>query len=307
MQIEVKKKEEETYVRSDQQPMEEGDIMGTMKEEENETYVRNDQQSMDEGDMMGTIKEEEETYVRSDQQSMEKDDMMGTIKEEEEETYVRDDQQSLEEGDMMRTIKDEKEEAYVRDDQQSMEEGDMMRTIKEEEEETYVRDDQQSMKDSEMIRNGKEQEFSVEISTAGGHNVLNTSAGYLMSHPDVTAEHNGVTQSSPIIGNTHQRGHRAVGRTVPSYGEESNTKSQAVTPDTLLSCYRAETSTDPSILEDFSYEPSHIATQRDSQRFPSHEASLAVHQRIKYILKNSYLHVQSAGNIVDGNQTLLLT
>ncbi|XP_068115343.1 uncharacterized protein [Hyperolius riggenbachi] len=49
--------------------------------EEEETYVRSDQQSMEEGDMMRTSKEEEETYVRSDQQSMEEGDMMRTSKE----------------------------------------------------------------------------------------------------------------------------------------------------------------------------------------------------------------------------------
>ncbi|XP_068113254.1 oocyte zinc finger protein XlCOF8.4-like isoform X2 [Hyperolius riggenbachi] len=104
----VKEEEEETYVRSDQQYMEEGDMMRTSKEEEEDAYVRSDSQSMEEGNMMRTIKEEEEeTYVRSDQQSMEEGDMMRTIKEEEEETYVRGDQQSLEEGDMMRTSKEE--------------------------------------------------------------------------------------------------------------------------------------------------------------------------------------------------------
>ncbi|XP_068113866.1 uncharacterized protein [Hyperolius riggenbachi] len=67
----VVKEEEETYVRSDQQPMEEGDMMRTSKEKE-ETYVRSDQQSLEQGDLMRASKEEEEeTYVRSDQQSME--------------------------------------------------------------------------------------------------------------------------------------------------------------------------------------------------------------------------------------------
>ncbi|XP_068115339.1 uncharacterized protein [Hyperolius riggenbachi] len=100
----VVKEEEETYVRSDQQSMEEGDILKTIKEEEEETYVRSDQQSMEEGVMMRTIKEEEEeTYVRSDQQSTEEGDMMKTIKEEEDEAYVRSDQHSMEEGDMMMT------------------------------------------------------------------------------------------------------------------------------------------------------------------------------------------------------------
>ncbi|XP_068113872.1 uncharacterized protein [Hyperolius riggenbachi] len=98
----VKEEEEETYVRSDQQSMEEGD-MRTSKEEEEETYVRSDQQSMEEGDMMRT-------------------NMMRTSKEEEEETYVRSDQQSTEESDLMRTSKEEEEETYVRSDQQSMEE-----------------------------------------------------------------------------------------------------------------------------------------------------------------------------------------
>ncbi|XP_068113854.1 uncharacterized protein [Hyperolius riggenbachi] len=69
----VKEEEEETYVRSDQQSVEEGDMMRTIKEEEDEMYVRSDQQSMEEGDMMGISKEEEETYVRSDQQSMEEE------------------------------------------------------------------------------------------------------------------------------------------------------------------------------------------------------------------------------------------
>ncbi|XP_068113851.1 gastrula zinc finger protein XlCGF53.1-like [Hyperolius riggenbachi] len=104
----VKEEGEETYVRSDQHSMEEGDMMGTSKEEEEETYVRSDQQSMEEGGMMRTSKEEEEeTYLRSDQQSMEEGDMMGTSKEEEEETYVRSDQQTMEEGDMMRASKEE--------------------------------------------------------------------------------------------------------------------------------------------------------------------------------------------------------
>ncbi|XP_068113064.1 uncharacterized protein [Hyperolius riggenbachi] len=157
------KEEEETYVRSDQQSMEEGDMMRTSKEEE-ETYVRSDQQSMEEGDMMRTSKEEEETYVRSDQQSMEEGDMMRTSKEEEE-TYVRSDQQSMEEGDMMRTSKEE-EETYVRSDQQSMEEGDMMRTSKEEEE-TYVRSDQQSMEEGDMMTNIEAERSSVEMFTGG--------------------------------------------------------------------------------------------------------------------------------------------
>ncbi|XP_068113860.1 gastrula zinc finger protein XlCGF66.1-like [Hyperolius riggenbachi] len=56
----LKEEEEETYVRSDQQSMEEGDMMRTSKEEEEDTYVRSDQQFMEEGDMMRTCKEEEE-------------------------------------------------------------------------------------------------------------------------------------------------------------------------------------------------------------------------------------------------------
>ncbi|XP_068115423.1 uncharacterized protein, partial [Hyperolius riggenbachi] len=74
-------------------------VSAVVKEEEEETYVRSDQPSMEEGDMMGTNKEEEETYVRSDQQSMEEGDVIRTNKEEEEETYVRSDQQCMEEGD----------------------------------------------------------------------------------------------------------------------------------------------------------------------------------------------------------------
>ncbi|XP_068113870.1 gastrula zinc finger protein XlCGF53.1-like [Hyperolius riggenbachi] len=50
----VKEEEEETYVRSDQQSMEEGDMMRTCKEEQEKKYVRSDQQSMEEGDMMRT-------------------------------------------------------------------------------------------------------------------------------------------------------------------------------------------------------------------------------------------------------------
>ncbi|XP_068113835.1 oocyte zinc finger protein XlCOF7.1-like [Hyperolius riggenbachi] len=74
MKAVVKEEEEETYVRGDQQSMEEGDMMGAIKEEEEETYVRSDQQSMEEGDVMRIIKEEEEeTYVRSDLQSMEEE------------------------------------------------------------------------------------------------------------------------------------------------------------------------------------------------------------------------------------------
>ncbi|XP_068115427.1 uncharacterized protein [Hyperolius riggenbachi] len=154
----VKEEGEETYVRSDQQSVEEGDKMGTNKEEEQEIYLRSDQ-SAEDGEVMGTNKEErEETYVRSDQQSMEEGDMMGTSKEEEEETYVRSDQQSMEEGDMMRTSKEEEEETYVGSDQQSMEEGDMMRTSKEEEEETYLRSDQHSMEEGDMMRIKKEEE-----------------------------------------------------------------------------------------------------------------------------------------------------
>ncbi|XP_068113108.1 uncharacterized protein [Hyperolius riggenbachi] len=103
---ELKEETKETFVISDQQSMEEGDMMGTIKELEEETYVRSDQQSMEEGDMMGTIKEEEETHVRSDQQTMDEVSMMRTSKEEKD-TYVRSDQQSMEEGDMMRTIKEE--------------------------------------------------------------------------------------------------------------------------------------------------------------------------------------------------------
>ncbi|XP_068113364.1 gastrula zinc finger protein XlCGF48.2-like [Hyperolius riggenbachi] len=102
-----------------------------VKEEEEETYVRSDQQSMEESDMMGTIKkEEEETYVRSDQQSMEEGDMVRTCKEEQEEMYVRSDQQSMEEGVMMVTIKEEEEEIDIRSDQQSEEVGDVIRIIK---------------------------------------------------------------------------------------------------------------------------------------------------------------------------------
>ncbi|XP_068115426.1 zinc finger protein 773-like [Hyperolius riggenbachi] len=83
-------------------------VSAVVKEEGEETYVRSDQQSMEEGDMMGIKKEEEEeTYVRSDQQSMEEGDMMGIKKEEEEEAYVRSDQQTMEEGDMMRASKEE--------------------------------------------------------------------------------------------------------------------------------------------------------------------------------------------------------
>ncbi|XP_068115150.1 zinc finger protein 585A-like [Hyperolius riggenbachi] len=63
---------EETYARSDEQSIEEDEIMRTIKEEEEETYVRGNIQSMEEGVMMRTIKEEEEkeAYVRSDQQSV---------------------------------------------------------------------------------------------------------------------------------------------------------------------------------------------------------------------------------------------
>ncbi|XP_068114756.1 uncharacterized protein [Hyperolius riggenbachi] len=108
LKIKIKEEEEETYVWSDQQPMEEGDMMETIKVEELEMYVWSDQQPVEEGDMMGTNKEEEEeTYVRSDQQSMEEGDMMGTIKEEELEMYVWSDQQSTEEADFMVTPKEE--------------------------------------------------------------------------------------------------------------------------------------------------------------------------------------------------------
>ncbi|XP_068115432.1 neurofilament medium polypeptide-like [Hyperolius riggenbachi] len=127
----VKEEEDETYVRSDQQSMEGGELIGTSKEEEEETYVRSDQQSMVEGDMMRIKKEEEEeACVRSDQQSMEEGDMR-IKKEEVEETCVRSDQQSMEEGDM-RIKKEEVEEAYVRSDQQSMEKGDVMKVSKKE-------------------------------------------------------------------------------------------------------------------------------------------------------------------------------
>ncbi|XP_068113821.1 uncharacterized protein [Hyperolius riggenbachi] len=144
----VEEVEEEMFMQSDQQSMEDSIKMRAIKEEEEETYVRSDQQSMEVGVKMRTIKEEKEAYVRSDQQSMEEGDMMRTSKEEEEETYARSDQQSMEEGDMMRTSKEKEEETYVRSDQQSKKEGIMMRTIKEEEEETYVRSDQQSMEEA---------------------------------------------------------------------------------------------------------------------------------------------------------------
>ncbi|XP_068113052.1 oocyte zinc finger protein XlCOF8.4-like [Hyperolius riggenbachi] len=83
-------------------------LSAVAKEEEVEMYMRSDQQSMEEGDIIRTNKEkEEEMYVRSDQQSMEEGDKMRTSKEEEEETYVRSDQQSMEEGDVIRTSKEE--------------------------------------------------------------------------------------------------------------------------------------------------------------------------------------------------------
>ncbi|XP_068115278.1 gastrula zinc finger protein XlCGF48.2-like, partial [Hyperolius riggenbachi] len=56
----VDKGEEETYARNNQQSMEEGNMMRTIKEEEDETYVRRDQQYMEEGDMMKTIINKEE-------------------------------------------------------------------------------------------------------------------------------------------------------------------------------------------------------------------------------------------------------
>ncbi|XP_068113105.1 zinc finger protein 7-like isoform X2 [Hyperolius riggenbachi] len=109
---------------------EEGDIMRTIIEEE--TYVRSDQQTMEEGDTIRTnIPEDEEPYVRSNRQSMEEGDLMRTNKEEE--TYMRSDQQSTEERESMRTIKQEEEETYVRSNQQPMEENIMMVIIKEEE------------------------------------------------------------------------------------------------------------------------------------------------------------------------------
>ncbi|XP_068113248.1 gastrula zinc finger protein XlCGF53.1-like isoform X2 [Hyperolius riggenbachi] len=166
--------------------------------EEEETYVRSDQQSVEEGDMIKTIKkEEEETYVRSDQQSIEEGDMMRTIKKEEEETYVRSDQQSIEEGDMMRTIKKEEEETYVRSDQQSMEEGDMIKTIKKEEEETYVRSDQQSMEEGDMMRTSKEEDTVTEGSTVRSPGIRNLSETRPSVSTDCTTDDDVIGQESP--------------------------------------------------------------------------------------------------------------
>ncbi|XP_068112545.1 oocyte zinc finger protein XlCOF8.4-like [Hyperolius riggenbachi] len=57
------------------------DIKVVVKQEEEEVYVTSDQQSMEEGDMMRTIKEEE-MYVTCDQQRREKGDTMSASKEE---------------------------------------------------------------------------------------------------------------------------------------------------------------------------------------------------------------------------------
>ncbi|XP_068112500.1 zinc finger protein 3 homolog isoform X5 [Hyperolius riggenbachi] len=285
------KEEEETYVRSDQQSVETGEIMTPIKEEEK--YVRSDQQSVETGVIMTPIKEEE-TYVRSDQQSMETGEIMTPVKEEEK--YVRSDQQSMEEGDMMGRIKKEEEEMFVRSDLQSMEERDMIGRIKEEEEETYVRGDQHSAQldgDNWIIK----KENSSLDSNADGQDVGSTSEGRLISPLDDTAEDNGVTQYSPggnpITGNTHHRLYHEERSPDPSNPEESSDISHPITSN-IHGRFRtknhsnSEGSSGKSCFRENSYHVSHQNVHREEQPFLCSECgkhfinkrALLTHERI---------------------------
>ncbi|XP_068112734.1 zinc finger protein 585A-like [Hyperolius riggenbachi] len=164
----------------------------------------------------------------------------------------------------------EEEEMHIRDDQHSVKENFMIVAVNEED--IYVNHDQQSMEGKRTI---KEEEL-LNIGNDGQY-VGNPSEGHLMPHPDAMV--NDVTQL-PLTGYTQHEIYSADRGTPPSSGEESYDKSQTVFSDIHMRCHRANTATDPSILEEMSGDTSH----RDGQRFPCPECSkfktaLVAHQK----------------------------
>ncbi|XP_068112835.1 zinc finger protein 572-like isoform X2 [Hyperolius riggenbachi] len=183
-------------------------------------------------------------------------------------------------GKEIRLMKFEEDQAYERSDEQSM----VMRTIKEEAEEddeeddTYVRDDEEPVEEHDSIltgnEDGKQEESHVDLIT-GGHYAGNTSGSPFMLQDDDAAEHNGVTQYSVggnyISEDNVHRDHSTGRETAPSSGEESYEKLRAATLDSHLLRHRADTATDPSDLEESSWDASHCAA--DGERFSCPECS----------------------------------
>ncbi|XP_068112683.1 oocyte zinc finger protein XlCOF6-like [Hyperolius riggenbachi] len=156
---------------------------------------------------------------------------------------------------------------------QTEEHADIKHNFKVEEAATHVMSDQQPTEEDEMTGTVKKEECSLDIGTDGQYKG-NLSKENLMAHPDDAAEDNGDTQSSPVPGSTHHRGHSADRGTSPSSGEEASDESR-VTPDILLPS--PHTSSDNSVLEG-SCATLHSSTLMNNKLFAS-ESSQAEHQK----------------------------
>ncbi|XP_068112910.1 zinc finger protein 436-like [Hyperolius riggenbachi] len=96
---------DESHVKFQEQSEFEGKLIKLIKEEEEETYVRSDQQSIEEGGIMVTIKEEEETFVRGDCRSMEEAEMLRITNEG---TYERGDHSPTEDENKIQNFEEHK-------------------------------------------------------------------------------------------------------------------------------------------------------------------------------------------------------
>ncbi|XP_068112715.1 zinc finger protein 79-like [Hyperolius riggenbachi] len=98
--------------------------------------------------------------------------------------------------------------------------------VKEETETQYVRGDQQSVEVGEVMETFKEEECSLDMRTTGEDDVGNTLEEHLVSHPEVAAEDNGVTQyipeENPISRDPHHGPYSTDRGMVLSGGEESS-------------------------------------------------------------------------------------
>ncbi|XP_068112701.1 zinc finger protein 84-like [Hyperolius riggenbachi] len=102
----------------------------------------------------------------------------------------------------------------------------MKAVVKEETETAYVRGDQQSVEVGEVMETIKQEECFLDFRTTGGDDVRNTLEERIMSHPDDTAEDNGITQctpdENPITKNTHHGAYSTDKVMVLSDDEESS-------------------------------------------------------------------------------------
>ncbi|XP_068112886.1 zinc finger protein 160-like isoform X2 [Hyperolius riggenbachi] len=180
-------------------------------------------------------------------QAEELTDIKHEIKEEEEETEVTGGRQCMEEGDMMVTSKlgmpvsdgsnnrnppegctgplyfqdCTQEDPTIPHHYQAEERTDLKVEVKEEEEETEVTGGRQCMEEEDRMVTS---ELGMPVSDR--NDVRNPSEVHPIPPPDGATEDDGVTQCSPITGNTHHRDHSADGS--PSDPEESSDQSHSI-------------------------------------------------------------------------------